>query len=532
MDSTSIHHIKRNWMSIYYDRIGKINANRDVKLKVVTGGLSNATSTNMVALRLLRTMRKRINKRIVPVQQLQSKKVSVRCLDNNDNVRLAFCAICLRPGLAGIIQCSTCCDIYHIDCLENLNQMSFEERNFNCELCREKDPVILEDIKKIVYERTGKEKNAAVFISTWALRKLNRSRTRLQNKSSSIITNFFRLLASRQRFQRWRRQLLRPSIIHFEPPTRNIKFQLWTLSLMDSFKRTQLYRIDRYNSTGNFSEKNTVAIPGLTGEMTIVLTLSAEKVFHGVKVFIPLFQATIPLKDIRNFVNLSINLDINFREKISWNIPYTGPTYVILTSIFQPEFSKAEGFPVKLFKKNNFVNNVISSKKKLIDELQFINTDSTRCSVSMSIFPLFQAFCGTIQAPTVEVLRQQINSNHHLSSRSRYFWANFIGNYLNLYESYGSPYPLIRCDLKDSLLSHVVNPQTKKKSQSIIVSFPRVDIKWVLTFQNCGDASRFVSVFFEQKYRQGVFNAPGLAENNSANTHHDCGAQCPVVSYS
>jgi hypothetical protein len=527
-DFNTVNPSKKDWMSIYHERIGRINSRRNETQKVVSRGLLNATSKNMIALRLLKNMRERISKRVTPVLEPTTNQTCSQRRDDKDNFHLACCGICLRPCLAGITQCSTCYDIFHIVCLGISNEPTLTD--FICAPCQDKEPIAVIDAKKVIYDRKSKEKNAAVFISMWSLRKLNRARTRLQNRSSAIITCFFKLVARRQRFQQWRRQQLRTSIFRFKLPSIAIKYQLITLSLMDSFKRTQIYRIDRYKTDGIFTGVDSFVIPGLTGEMTIVLTLSIECIISGMNMYVPLLQATIPLKDIRQYLQPIINCEVNFIDKVSWNIPSCKSDYIVLSSIYQPEFSKNDLLSIKsAYKKNNLPVNLVELRRRFLLHLENIKAQPTSCTIFVCIYPLFDAFCGPVQAPTVEVLLQRVIPNPRMSSRSRMYWAILLGTTLTLYDSYGSPYPLICCDLRDSLMTHALNNQTKKKSQSVIVNFPRAEIEWILTFLACSDASRFVNVFSERKSQVKTFRALGV---DYSSMNRQCGFGNQTITYS
>lgn len=324
---------KKNWSKIFVDKIE--TAQREKRENEVIeeddyAGLKNLSIASMfiqdmVESRAINVMKAKVNalKSKPTLQTLAPPKQHANW--NASWGSQLLCHICGLPGISDTVICQKCDNIAHKQCIEfslldkGITRITYATfAGYQCDSCSESIQV-----ENDWYTRTKKELQEEDRTDTAARRIAKRclilmERKRLAEKKAAVIKlqAAARMMVQLKKYLFWKRaqmRLVTIDVTRFPPPT--IENGVVVLTLFDTYKNIQSFRLDK---TIEEALREKFLIPGLTANMTVVLTLAKEVDLHdGSKRYFMYAQAELNLRDMRHFDRAN-TYSLNFVEKIKW----------------------------------------------------------------------------------------------------------------------------------------------------------------------------------------------------------------------
>jgi hypothetical protein len=485
--SLSRRHSRKDWKNIFVEKIKYLHDVEDEKEKKKVGQYQ-ANIQGISLVRLVQSMRdRRMRMAVHPIMSVESNPY---CEPQ------AVCNLCGRPNIADIVSCKCCHAAFHYVCVidrytsdileddmkDNLFRFTCMECTdlFDAEYRRSEQVDFLKRIK-------AEENLASIVINTWIIRQWRRRQQARRDISIKIIQHFVITSAIRRKYLTMKRRHVRVSILELPYLPSLDEDSLVTITVVDSFKNSQILRVDKFDTT---SRRESFLLPGLTGEMTIVATICSKVAGDLARpTYVANFQAIVPLKDIYHLTKEKI-YNIMFSSKIT----------------FTPTSSKDEVIINVDLNKNNIITEYDKSTNKCDCRRKSfplkLKDDEGRfyADVFFVMYNSHVSFCGVVQGPIFEFLTKKHSlESDHLGGRTVPWWMCLVSLKLFIYVSYGASTPLVVKDMKDVIITQSAREKSikSKPTESIGLLFTENGSKWNLIFQCHKDAVRFENQLIE-----------------------------------
>lgn len=250
------------------------------------------------------------------------------------------------------------------------------------------------------------------------------------------------------------------------------KSYLFTITVVDMFKHTQLFRADKLFD--KILANECILVPGINLFCTLVLTISVKYDNSESTTYVAFQQFMVCLRDIANYID-PVSFELKFTRNIAWC----------------PETIKVDD--ATIVEDENFI---LSYDVEY--GLYFEKSFNAGCTFTIEMQNLFSTWVGLCVAPIVELLRRSFDKseNNKLVTRISCWWVCFYGLHLYFYNKYGNLSPSYICDIRD--VSIVQSARSKFKSVKVVLQF-QDGKRWKLDFQSNDDAKKFENAFAQSQ---------------------------------